>query len=51
MLKHWRTGFDPTTEYFIFRHVWVLLPGFPLNLWNITALTDYRQPPGSFPED
>jgi hypothetical protein len=38
MLKRWRTWFDPATEYFSFRHVWVLLPGFPLNLWNKTAL-------------
>jgi hypothetical protein len=39
MLKRWRTGFDPTTEYFNHRHVWVLLPGFPLNIWNLPALT------------
>jgi len=26
-------------EYFSHRHVWVLLPGLPLNLWNISALT------------
>jgi hypothetical protein len=39
MLKRWRTGFDPATEYFSFRHVWVLLPGLPLNLWNTSALT------------
>jgi hypothetical protein len=39
MLKRWRTRFDPATEYFSFRHVWVLLPGLPLNLWNTSALT------------
>jgi hypothetical protein len=34
MLKRWHTCFDPTTEYFNFRHVWVFLPRLPLNLWN-----------------
>jgi hypothetical protein len=38
MLKRWRTRFDPATEYFSHRHVWVLLPGLPLNLWNKNAL-------------
>jgi hypothetical protein len=38
MLKRWRTRFDPATEFFSLRHVWVLLPGFPLNLWNKKAL-------------
>jgi hypothetical protein len=38
MLKRWRTCFDPATEFFSFRHVWVLLPGLPLNLWNKNAL-------------
>jgi hypothetical protein len=34
MLKRWRVTFDPTTEYFQFLHLWVLLPGLPLQLWN-----------------
>jgi hypothetical protein len=38
MLKHWRTRFDPATEYFSFRHVWVLLPGLSLQLWNKKSL-------------
>jgi hypothetical protein len=38
MLKRWCTGFDPATEYFSLRHIWVLLPGLPLNLWNKPAL-------------
>jgi hypothetical protein len=38
MLKRWRLKFDPTTEYFSFRHLWVLLPGLPLQLWNSKAL-------------
>jgi hypothetical protein len=38
MLKRWRTRFDPATEFFSHRHVWVLLPGLPLNLWNKKAL-------------
>jgi hypothetical protein len=39
MMKRWRTGFDPATNYFSFRHVWVLLPGLPLNIWNKKELT------------
>jgi hypothetical protein len=29
MLKRWWVAFDPITEYFSFRHFWVLLPGYP----------------------
>jgi hypothetical protein len=39
MLKRWRPSFNLATDYFSYRHIWVLLPGFPLNLWNIKALT------------
>jgi hypothetical protein len=38
MLKRWWVSFDPTTDYFCFCHLWVLLPGFPLQLWNEKAL-------------
>jgi hypothetical protein len=38
MIKRWRFGFNPTTEYFSFRHLWVLLPNLPLQLWNHRAL-------------
>jgi hypothetical protein len=38
MLKRWRLGFNPSTEFFSHRHVWVLLPGLPLQLWNQQAL-------------
>jgi hypothetical protein len=38
MLKRWRISFDPAQEYFHFRHLWILLPGLPLNLWNKSAL-------------
>jgi hypothetical protein len=30
MLKRWRVGFNPETEYFSFRHLWILLSGLPL---------------------
>jgi hypothetical protein len=39
MLKRWRVAFDPATEYFQQRHLWVLLPGLPIHLWNEGALT------------
>jgi hypothetical protein len=38
MLKRWRVSFDPTTQYFQLRHLWVLLPGLPLQLWNEGAM-------------
>jgi hypothetical protein len=38
MLKHWRVSFNPTTEHFKLCHLWVLLPGLPLYLWNEGAL-------------
>jgi hypothetical protein len=38
MLKPWRVSFDPTHEYFHLRHLWVLLPGLPLHLWNEKSL-------------
>jgi hypothetical protein len=38
MLKIWRVGFDPVSEYFQFRHIWVLLPGLPIQFWNEGAL-------------
>ena len=38
MLKRWWIRFDPSTEYFSYCHLWVLLPILPLQLWNIKAL-------------
>jgi hypothetical protein len=38
MLKRWRPCFDPSQDYFRFRHFWVLLPGLPLHLWSQKAL-------------
>jgi hypothetical protein len=38
MIKIWRLSFNPATEYFSFRHLWVLLPSLPLQLWNLRAL-------------
>jgi hypothetical protein len=38
MLKRWRVAFDPSTEHFQFRHLWVLLSGLPIHLWNEGAL-------------
>jgi hypothetical protein len=38
MLKRWRIAFNPDTKFFQFRHLWVLLPGLPLYLWNEGAL-------------
>jgi hypothetical protein len=38
MLKRWRVAFDPATEHFQHRHLWVLLPGLPLHFWHEGAL-------------
>jgi len=38
MLKCWRLSFDPAQDYFQFRHLWVLLPGLPLNFWTLKVL-------------
>jgi hypothetical protein len=38
MLKIWRVGFDPMTDYFQHKHIWILLPSLSLPLWNSRAL-------------
>jgi hypothetical protein len=48
MLKRWRLGFNPSTEFFGHRHIWVLLPGLPLQLWNQRALELIGASLGSF---
>jgi len=48
MLKHWKLSFNPDTDYFTLRHLWVLLPGLPLHLWNVEALTAIGNSLGSF---
>jgi hypothetical protein len=40
MLKRWRVHFNPNTKYFSFLHIWVLLPGLLLQLWNSRALEE-----------
>jgi hypothetical protein len=40
MLKRWRVVFNPVTEYFQHRHLWVLLSRLPLHFWNEGA---YKQ--------
>jgi hypothetical protein len=48
MLKRWRLAFNPDTEYFQHRHIWVLLPDLPLHLWNDAALTAIGNSLGTF---
>jgi hypothetical protein len=38
MLKRWRLAFNPETEHFQLRHLWVLLPGLSLHFWHEGAL-------------
>jgi hypothetical protein len=39
---------QPETEYFSLRHIWVLLPGMPLYLWNEGALSAIGDTLGKF---
>ena len=48
MLKRWRVDFDPSTKYFQFRNVWILLPGLSLQLWNEGVLTSIGNELGQF---
>lgn len=35
VLKRWHVGFDPRHKKLDKRHLWVILPGFPIHFWNI----------------
>ena len=48
MLKCWRVSFNPSHDYFHFRNLWVLLPGFPLHFWNEKALEAIGNALGKF---
>jgi hypothetical protein len=48
LLKRWRLDFNPEIEYFSVRHIWVLLPGLPMYLWNEGALTSIGNSQGNF---
>jgi len=37
MLTWWYSGFEPVMEKVLLHHIWVLLPGFPLAMWNRDA--------------
>lgn len=38
LLKRWGISFNPAQDYFSLHHLWVLLPGLPLYLWNSSTL-------------
>jgi hypothetical protein len=48
MIKRWRLAFNPESEYFHFRHLWILLPGLPLQFWNKAALEAIGNSLGTF---
>jgi hypothetical protein len=48
MLKRWRLAFSPEKDYFLLRHLWVLLPGLPLHFWNEEALRAIGDSLGKF---
>jgi hypothetical protein len=48
MLKRWRLAFNPETDFFPHRHIWVFLPGLPWFLWNVGALKAIGNSLGKF---
>jgi hypothetical protein len=48
MIKRWHLAFNPATEYFQYRHLWILLPGLPLQFWNKAALEAIGNSLGTF---
>ena len=48
MLKCWRVAFDVVAKYFQIGHLWVLLPGLPLQMWNEGALKAIGNSLGTF---
>jgi hypothetical protein len=48
MLKRCRVVFDPLTEYFQHKHLWVLMPSLPLHFWNEGSIQAIENSLGSF---
>ena len=48
MLKRWRVAFDPSTDHFQYRHLWVIFLGLPLHFWNKGALKAIGKALGRF---
>lgn len=48
ILKKWHLDFDPLKELQTRRHLWMLLPGFPLVLWTESILTGLANKLGTF---
>jgi hypothetical protein len=48
MLKRWLVAFDPASDYFQQCHLWVLLPGLPIQLWNEGSLKEIDDSLGMF---
>jgi hypothetical protein len=44
----WHSGFDPQTKPFVIQHIWVLLPGLPLELWSGPILESIANSLGKF---
>jgi hypothetical protein len=48
MLKRWSITVNPETKHFQHRHLWVLLPGLSLHLWNEGAFKALGNALGQF---
>ena len=48
VMKRWHVGFDPRCEKLDKRHLWVLLPSFPVHCWNIKGFMGIINSIGNF---
>jgi hypothetical protein len=48
MLKRWHVAFNPEKELIRFRHLWVIIPGCPLAIWNREAFMEIGNTIGKF---
>lgn len=48
MVKRWYIGFNPDKDFFQKRHIWVLLPRLPLQLWDREAFVAIGNELGHF---
>jgi hypothetical protein len=48
MLKRWYPGFNPHSEVFSRRKLWMLLPDFPIEFWSATIFEAIANSVGKF---
>ena len=48
VLKRWHLGFEPWSERMLQRHLWVILPDFPIQCWNLKGFMAIPKSIGTF---